>query len=262
MTSIVTKTNIRGDDFMGKIVAIGGITPPLTLDLIDKEIIRLTNKKNPQVLYVPTAGGDNLDYCELFRGIYEGKFGCKLEILFLVRETPSESEIREKVFSSDVIYVEGGSISRLMNYFKKFNMDKILKEAYEKGIVLAGKSAGGLCWGRYYFESDNTEDFQIDGFNDFIEVECLSFLDFIICPHYNLEGYSEKMDAMIKKYDVLGIALDNDCAIALVEDSYRIISTNDSVNAYKVYKEGMNLNKQVIHKSINFRKINELLKWF
>ena len=180
---------------MGKIVAIGGITPPLTLDLIDEEIIRLTNKKNPKILYIPTAGGDDLNYCEFFRGIYEGKFSCELEILFLVRETPTENQIREKVFSSDIVYVEGGSISRLIDYFKKFNMDKILKEAYEKGIVLAGKSAGALCWGRYYFDCVNTEDFQIDGFNDYIEVQCLNFLEFIICPHYNFEGYSQNLDA-------------------------------------------------------------------
>jgi dipeptidase E len=56
---------------MGKIVGIGGVTPPSTLDLIDEEIIRLTKKKNPKVLYIPTAGGDNLDYCKLFKSIKE-----------------------------------------------------------------------------------------------------------------------------------------------------------------------------------------------
>lgn len=70
------------------------------------------------------------------------------------------------------------------------------------------------------------------------------------------------MEAMIKKYDALGVALDNDCAIEFVDDSYRVISTNDSANAYKIYKEGINLNKQVIHKSITFRKTNELLNRF
>lgn len=242
---------------MGKIVAIGGITPPLTLDLIDEEIIRLTNKKNPKILYVPTAGGDDPNYCEFFKGIYEGKFGCKLEILYLVRETPTEYEIREKVFSSDIIYVEGGSISRLIDYFKKFNMDKILKEAYEKGIILAGKSAGALCWGRHYFECENTEDFQIDGFNDYIEVECLNFLELIICPHYNLDGYSEKLDAMIKTYEIEGIGIDNNCAIEFIDDSYRVILTNDSASAYKVHKKGTKIIKEVIHKSSVYRDIQE-----
>ena len=248
------------DDFMGKIVAIGGVTPPLTLDLIDAEIIRLTNKKNPKILYVPTAGGDDLNYCEFFKGIYEGKLGCKLDILFLVREKPTENEIREKVFSSDIVYIEGGDISRLIEYFKRFSMNKILNEAYEKGIVLAGKSAGALCWGRYYFESENTEDFRIDGFSDYIEIECLKFLELIICPHYNLEGYSEKLEAMIMTYDFVGIALDNNSAIEFIDDSYRIISTIDSANAYKVYKKETKINKEVILKGSDFRDINELMK--
>lgn len=84
---------------MGKIVAIGGVTPPSSLDLIDEEIIKLTNKDCPKMLYVPTVGGDNLGYCEFYRGIYEGRFGCKMDVLFLIKETPTENEICEKVFS-------------------------------------------------------------------------------------------------------------------------------------------------------------------
>ncbi|MCB2291523.1 peptidase E [Clostridium sp. CS001] len=244
---------------MGKIVSIGGVTPPLTLDLIDEEIIKLTKKKHPKILYIPAAGGDDIRYCEFFKKIYEGKFGCKVDVLFLVRETPTESEIQEKVFSSDIIYIEGGSVSRLMEYLRKFNMGKILKEANEKGIVLAGKSAGALCFGQCYFESQNTEDFKIDGFNDYIQVDCLKILELIICPHYNLDGTSESLDTMINAYNIVGIALDNDCAIEFVDDSYRIISTNDSANAYKVYKDGTKIHKEAILKSSSFRDINELM---
>lgn len=245
---------------MRKIVAIGGVTPPLNLDLIDREIIKLSNKKNPRVLYVPTAGGDDLNYCEFFKGIYEVKFGCKLDILFLVRETPTEDEIRQKVFSSDIIYVEGGSVSRLMSCFKKYKIDKMIEEAYKRGIVIAGKSAGALCWGKYYFEDDDTNDFKTQDLNDYMEVECLKLLNFIICPHYNLEGYSEKMEAMIRAHNVVGIGLENDCAIELIDNNYRIITTNDNSNVYKVYKEGTRIQREIIIKDNNFRNINELIQ--
>jgi dipeptidase E len=243
------------DDSLGKIVAIGGVTPPSTLDLIDEEIIRLTNKKSPKVLYIPTAGGDDLEYCKFFKGIYEGKFGCNLDVLFLIRETPTENEIREKVFSSDIIYVDGGSESRLMNYFKRFNMDKILKEAYEKGLVLAGKSAGAICWGKYDKEFKDT--------NNYIKINCLNFLEFVFCPHYNLDEfiteYGDEFDNMIKEYDLVGIGIDNDCAIEFINDSYRVIASNDNANAYKVYKERTEIVKEVILKDSNFRSINELM---
>lgn len=240
---------------MGKIVAIGGVTPPSTLDLIDEEIIKLTNKKSPKVLYIPTAGGDDLEYCKFFKGIYEGKFGCNLDVLFLIRETPTENEIREKVFSSDIIYVDGGSESRLMNYFKRFNMHKILKEAYEKGLVLAGKSAGAICWGKYDKEFKDT--------NNYIKINCLNFLEFVFCPHYNLDEfiteYGDEFDNMIKEYDLVGIGIDNDCAIEFINDSYRVIASNDNANAYKVYKERTEIVKEVILKDSNFRSINELM---
>lgn len=54
--------------------------------------------------------------------------------------------------------------------------------------------------------------------------------------------------------------IDNDCAIEFVDDSYRIIATNDGANAYKVYKEGINVKREVIYKNTTFRKTNELLK--
>jgi dipeptidase E len=246
------------DDSMGKLVLIGGVTPPSSLDLIDEEIIRLTKKKNPKILYVPTAGEDDLYYCNFFRGIYEGRFGCKFDILFLVRETPTEHEIREKVFSSDIIYIEGGDVSRLMDYFKKYNIDKILEEAYKKEIVLTGKSAGALCWGRCYFISDDAKDFKSKGFNDYKDIDCLNFINFIVCPHYNLEDYSEKMEAMINVHGGVGIALENNCTLEIIDDNYRIIATQDDADAYKVYQKETKIISEVIIKDNDFRNIDEL----
>ena len=245
---------------MGRIIAIGGVTPPLTLDLIDKEIIKLTDKKNPKVLYVPTAGGDSHNYCNFFRSIYEEKFGCKVDILFLIKENPTEDEIRHKVLSSDIIYVEGGSASRLMDYFKKFNMESILKEAYKKGIILAGKSVGAVCWGMYYFEDDDISDFKVHDINGYSEIKCLKFLDFVICPHYNLEEYKEKIEAMVKAHNIVGIALDNNCAIEIIDNNYRIIATNHNANAYKIYQDKTEIKKEVISKDSSFKSIDELIE--
>lgn len=243
---------------MGKMIAIGGVTPPRNLDLIDSEIIRLTGKASPRVLYVPTAGGDNLNYCNFYRGIYEGRFGCEFQELFLVNETPSEDEIRAKVFSSDIVYVGGGSSSKLMDYFRRFKLDIILEEAFHKGIVLAGISAGALIWGNHYFDTDNTAGFKNEGFADYRKVDCLEFLDFIICPHYNLEGYSEKMEVMVKEFKSTGIALDNDCALEVIDNSYRIISTIDSANAYKICLKEGSLSRDVITKTLEYKSIKEI----
>jgi dipeptidase E len=245
---------------MGKIVAIGGVTPPSSLDLIDEEIIKLTNKKHPKILYVPTAGGDNLGYCEFYRGIYEGRFGCKMDVLFLINEEPSLEEIREKIFSSDIIYVGGGSVVKLIKVLEKFKVISMIKEAYEKGIVFAGISAGALCWGMNYFDSEFTAGFKtIEGFSEYTKEDCMKFLPFIICPHYNLDGYKEKMDLMIQEYKHSGIAIDNNCAVQFVDGKYRVIATKEEANAYKVYKKGTKIVREAIIKHEEFRPVEELL---
>lgn len=245
---------------MGKIVTIGGVTPPSSLDLIDEEIIKLTNKKYPRILYVPTAGGDNLGYCEFYRGIYEGRFGCKMDVLFLINETPTENEIREKIFSSDIIYVGGGSSSKLLEILGRFNVINMLKEAYDKDIVFAGISAGALCWGMKYFDTEFTAGFKtIEGFSDYTKVDCMGFLPFIICPHYNLDGYKEKMDLMAEEFELPGIAIDNNCAVQFVDGKYRVIATKEEANAYKLYKKGKEIIREVIFKEEDFRSVEELL---
>jgi dipeptidase E len=131
---------------------------------------------------------------------------------------------------------------------------KFEEKHYEKEIILADKSAGALCFGKFYFESEDTKDFKIHEFNDYIEVECIKLLDFIICPHYNLDGYSENLEAMVTAHSVIGIALDNNCAIEIIDNNYRIIATNDTANAYKVYQNGTKINSVIRCVSHNFQK--------
>lgn len=242
---------------MKKIVAIGGVDPNSTLDLIEKEIIRLSNKKNPKVLYLPTAGGDNTKNYELVKGIFEKEYGCEVDVLFLVKEDPTENDIREKVFSADIVYVGGGPVSRLMNYFKKYNMDKILKEAYEKEIVLAGISAGAICWGKYDYEEKS--DLGYEGNNNYKQIDCLNFLEFNFCPHYNMDNFNRRFGKIIKEKGLVGIALDNNCAIEFVDHSFRVITSKESANAYKVNKKGTEIIKEVIPKDYELRDFSELM---
>lgn len=242
---------------MKKIVAIGGVDPNSTLDVIEKEIIKLSNKKNSKVLYLPTAGGDDSRNYNLVKEIFETQHGCKVDVLFLIKNNPTENEIRDKVFSSDIIYVGGGSVSVLMKYFKKFSMDKILKEAYEKEIVLAGISAGAICWGRHYYKEKR--DLEIPEISEYIKIDCLNFLEFNFCPHYNNDEFVKEFDKIIKEKNLVGIALDNNCAIEFVDDKYRVITSSDDANAYKVNKQEIKIIKEVILKDSNFRSIDELM---
>jgi dipeptidase E len=125
------------------IVAIGGgeIRTRGTLD-IDREIIRLSNKRRPRIVFIPTASSDSPKYCGRFSDYFGGFLGCKTDALFLVSEQPPAREIERRIMSSDIIYVGGGNTLLMMRIWRRLGVDKVLNGAYEAGIVLAGISAG------------------------------------------------------------------------------------------------------------------------
>src|SRR3989344_6273389 len=137
-----------------KIIAIGGGEIgrpgyPVETTKIDKEIITLTGKQKPRLLFVPTASSDTESYFEVVKKHFGKRLGCKTDVLYLIKEKPSKKEIEEKIFQSDIVYVGGGNTLKMMKVWRNTDVDKVLKEAYGKGIVLSGVSAGSICWFRW-----------------------------------------------------------------------------------------------------------------
>jgi dipeptidase E len=138
---------------MKKIVAIGGgeIGRPgyeVETQAIDEEIIKLTGKKNPLVLFIPTASSDSREYVSVFQEHFGKRLSCRTDVLYLTNKI-SKDKIEKKVLSTDVIYVGGGNTLRMMTIWRKLGVDAILKKAWEKGIVVTGISAGAICWFDY-----------------------------------------------------------------------------------------------------------------
>ena len=125
------------------IVAIGGGELYLNKTLpIDKYIVELSGKKNPVALFIPTASGEPNGYIEAFNQVYGTKLGCLTDVLKIITEDPTDGEIKEKIASADIIYVGGGNTAKMMETWERRNVGFYLKEAYEKGTILAGLSAG------------------------------------------------------------------------------------------------------------------------
>jgi Peptidase E len=72
---------------------------------IDREIIRLSGKKHPKVLFIPTASGDSPLYYETFKKYYGEKMGFKTDVLYLLKTKPSLEQIKEKILNSDIVYI-------------------------------------------------------------------------------------------------------------------------------------------------------------
>src|SRR5580704_11713227 len=224
------------------IVAIGGgeIRTRGTAS-IDREIIKLSNKKNPKLLFIPTASSDSERYWKRIQEHF-GKFlKCKTDVLFLVKEQPSEEQIRRKILSADIIYAGGGNTLKMMRLWRRLGVDKLLKSAYDKGVVLCGISAGSICW----FDSGHSDSMSF--YNPrkwkYINVRGLGLIKGIHCPHYNSSTLGiprrKHFRDMIRKIGGMGIAIENNCAIVFLDGRIsKVIRSKSYARAYNVYKSG------------------------
>ena len=214
---------------MRQIIALGGggFSMEPENPLLDEYILRQSGKENPKVCYVPTATGDS-DICiKWFYDFFE-KQKCQPSHLSLFK--PPARDIEGFILDKDIIYVGGGNTKNLLALWKEWGLDKILRKAWNQGIVLAGISAGSICW----FEEGVT-----DSYGDKLEpLTCPGFLQGSHCPHYDGEAERRPAYHELLAFDKIkpGIAADDGVAIHFIEEEVsRIVSSRPNARAYKVY---------------------------
>jgi dipeptidase E len=240
-----------------KVVAIGGGS---MLDgataAIDKEIISLTGKKKPRALFIPTAKSDDPGYCETFRKVYGERLGCLTDDLLLLTNPPTAKQIREKISGADIIYVGGGNTLKMMRRWRFLGVDKMLLQACRAGKVMAGTSAGAICWFQYG-HSDSMAYYHPEAW-DWIRVKCLGVLPFTACPHCLKEGRMDHFMNMISEKGGTGIALDDGTAIMVLGEKFKIVHSQPNAVAFKIYKQNGEMVKEILPSTVGFRPIKSL----
>ena len=107
------------------------------------DALALTGKLRPRVCLVLTASGDPSDY---YARSYEAfnEAGCDVTELKLFPQPSADPE--ERLASSDVVWVGGGSVANLLALWRLHGVDEAMRGAWERGVILGGVSAGSLCW--------------------------------------------------------------------------------------------------------------------
>jgi dipeptidase E len=123
----------------------GGFTTGPGDPALDEQVLRLTGVARPRICLLPTAGGDS-EY--QIRRYYEtfGDSLCQPSHVSLFRLGRNPVPLREHLLAQDAIYVGGGSMVNLLAIWRAQGLDAILRDAWRSGIVLAGLSAGSMCW--------------------------------------------------------------------------------------------------------------------
>lgn len=213
---------------MGKIVAIGGgrFDNGEITNIID-EIVALCHKENPKMLFLPTAGYDDIEGDEFMEDAFR-KNGCSVDRLFLTDKSLTEEAVASAILSADIVYAGGGNLEFLMNTWKETKADKYLIEAYKNGTILSGYSSGAMCW----FDS-GYDDCGPD--HSFVFIECLGLLPFCNCPHFQGGNWPSFGEA-IKQRDENGIAVDNGAAIIFDEEKIFCVYGNEDGDVYFIDK--------------------------
>ncbi|HEX3391177.1 MAG TPA: peptidase E [Solirubrobacteraceae bacterium] len=123
----------------------GGFTMEPTNPLLDDYLLTLTSAAEPRVLFLPTASGDTTAQINSFYDRYGGR-ACSAKHVSLFRIDELDGPLEDVVLEQDIVYVGGGSMRNLLALWHAHELDRILVQAWRRGIVMAGLSAGAMCW--------------------------------------------------------------------------------------------------------------------
>jgi len=211
---------------MRQIIAMGGGGFSMEPDnlALDRYVIEQTGKAAPKVCFLPTASGDAPAYVVNFYAAFTG-LGCVPTYLSLFR--PPTADLASFLLEQDVLYVGGGNTKSMLALWREWDLDVILRTAWERGVVLTGLSAGAICW----FEQGVTDS--VPG--TLGALACLGYLRGSCCPHY--DGENERRPSyrrLVGAGEILpGYGVDDGAALHYCGDAlHRVVSSRPEATAY------------------------------
>jgi peptidase E len=221
---------------MGHIVAMGGGGFSMEPDnrLLDDFVLSLARRKRPRVCFIPTASADSATYVAKFYRAFASRCAATDLTLFdapsLPRRPALTSDLAAFVAEQDVFYVGGGNTAHLLAMWRVHGLDKLLRKAWNGGAVLAGISAGMICW----FENGLTDSF--GGYKPLNDG--LGFVRGSACPHYDGEpARPSAFRRMISRGAPAGYAAEDGVAFHFVGRKLEeAVGSRPGGRAYRVVK--------------------------
>ena len=225
---------------MKRIVAIGGggFMMEENPSLLDEYVVRLAATQRPKICFVPTASGDAEKHLAKFYADF-ARFGGQLSHLAFFRQPMAGAlaldRIDTQLCEQDIIYVGGGNTRSMLAVWREWGVTQALRNAYTHGTILAGVSAGAICW----FEwgaSDSGSPGTRSG-----PLRCLGFIKGSCSPHWGGEPHRRRdFHAMVRRGDVpagYGVC---DGAALVFEDARlaEVVSVDRAAGAFRVALNG------------------------
>lgn len=197
---------------------------------LDRYILSASGVAKPKACFLATASGDAQTYIDKFYGAFS-TLDCTPTHLSLFK--PEPGDLREQVLEQDVIYVGGGNTRNLLVLWREWELDRILREAWESGVVLAGISAGSICW----FEQGLSDSVSA---GELRPLACLGFLPGSNCPHYDGEPQRRPVYTNFVAEGIIhaGYAADDSAALHFIGTRpAKAVCSRPSAKVYRVYRD-------------------------
>ena len=192
---------------------------------LDQFVLSLARSARPSVCFLATASGDALSYIDSFYDAFR-QLPCRPTHIPLFARTP---DLKTVLLEQDVIYVGGGNTKSMLAVWREWEIPELLRRAWQSGTVLAGISAGAICW----FETGLTDS----SGTGLYPLSGLGILSGACCPHY--DGEPERRPALRRLVEhgtiPSALALDDGAAAHFVNGELaNIVSSRPHARAYRV----------------------------
>ena len=213
-------------------VLIGGKNKDSNKTIIEENIIKLTNKDNPKLLFVPLASDDINKSIIKFNNLVKN---LQLDISYLTYDNINDFE--KLIELNDIIYVGGGISNHLNKVFIDNKLDVILKKHLNDNKIYAGISAGAMLVTK---TSMGDKNIYVDNFHNYgyKMVDCLNILNISICPHYQNEDLIIYND-VVKDLTIDSFGIEEDTALVIDNENYYVFKDDKKASLYHFDKEKM-----------------------
>ena len=182
---------------------------------IDAYVAYLAKKhadgKRAYGLFIGTASHDSMPYFNTFRKTYTGEFDIKADCALTVYGEMDYEKIAAKFAKADFIYIGGGDTVFMLEKWKSFGLDKLVYDAYERGVIVVGLSAGAIC----HFEKMYTDSPSVTGDEKYRIYDGVGLIKGTVTPHYE-ERKSDFEQTMIDEKIDKAIAIEGNSAVVYV----------------------------------------------
>jgi dipeptidase E len=209
-------------------------------EYIANEAKKIAGDRRACGLFIPTASHDCMPYYNTFHKVYTGVFNIKTDVALTVFKEVDLEKLKGKFEKADMIYVGGGDTVFMLNSWKESGLLPLLKDAYERGVIIAGLSAGAICW----FSDMYTDSEEALGEGEkYAMFKGLGWIEGTISPHYGARMLD--FDKIVCYNDFRAYGLEDNSAL-VIEEGQVVKSLSSGGKAWLIESKQGNLIKTEI----------------